>query len=74
MPVKVAEIEGSPWLTVRDAAKHAKVGAKTVYREIRSGRLKAAVIGGRRDLRLRVEWIDAWMESKTTVTEMRRGR
>ena len=35
--------------------------------EIRAGRLQAARVGGRRELRLRAEWIDAWLSAQTTV-------
>jgi len=51
----------SPWLTVAEAAAHARCGRKVLYREVRAGRLRAARIGGRRELRLRPEWIDEWL-------------
>jgi excisionase family DNA binding protein len=50
------------WLTVREAAAHARCGVKTVYREVVAGRLKAARLGGRRSLRFRQHWVDAWIE------------
>jgi excisionase family DNA binding protein len=58
----------SPWLTVREAAARAKCGVKTIYREVRAGRLKAARVGGRRDLRLLTEWIDEWLIRTSEVT------
>jgi excisionase family DNA binding protein len=51
----------TPWLTVAEAADRARCGTKTVYREVRAGRLKAAKVGGRRELRLRAEWVDLWL-------------
>ena len=57
----------TPWLTVREAAARAKCGVKTVYREVRAGRLRAARIGGRRELRLRPEWIDEWLDRTSMV-------
>ena len=51
----------SPWLTVTDAADRARCGVKTIYREVQAGRLRAARIGGRRELRLLPEWIDDWL-------------
>ena len=63
--------ERSPWLTVAEAAERARCGAKTIYREVRAGRLKAARIGGRRELRLLPEWIDAWLVESTTPTHIR---
>ncbi len=53
----------SPWLTVKEAAERARCGIKTIYREVKAHRLKAARVGGRRELRFRPEWIDAWLES-----------
>ena len=55
------ERPGTPWITVDEAAKRARCGIKLIYREVRAGRLKAVRIGGRRELRLRPDWIDAWL-------------
>lgn len=49
------------WLTVREAAGRARCGPKTIYRAVRSGRLRAARIGGRRELRFLENWIDDWV-------------
>jgi excisionase family DNA binding protein len=56
----------SPWLTVEDAAQRARCGVKTIYREVHAKRLRAARIGGRRELRLLPEWIDQWLVDTTT--------
>lgn len=56
----------TPWLTVHEASDRAKVGVKTIYREVAAGRLLAARVGGRRELRLLAEWIDAWLVDATT--------
>jgi excisionase family DNA binding protein len=61
----------SPWLTVAEAAQRARCGVKTVYREVRTGRLRAARIGGRRELRLRPEWVDAWLDETSAVVMVR---
>lgn len=52
----------SPWMTAREAAHLARCGLKTIYREVRRGRLKAARIGGRREIRIRHGWLDEWLE------------
>jgi excisionase family DNA binding protein len=49
------------WLKVRDAADRARCGPKTIYRAVRSGQLRAARIGGRRELRFLEGWIDQWL-------------
>jgi excisionase family DNA binding protein len=57
----------SPWLTVTEAAERARCGPKLIYREVKAGRLRAAKVGGRRELRLLPEWIDAWLFAHTTI-------
>jgi excisionase family DNA binding protein len=56
----------SPWLTVTEAAERARVGRRVIYLEVKAGRLRAARIGGRRELRFKIDYIDAWLESSAT--------
>jgi excisionase family DNA binding protein len=64
----------SPWLTVKEACPIAKCGAKLLYREIAAGRLRAARIGNRRDLRIHRQWIDDWLTASSKPVEVtRRG-
>jgi excisionase family DNA binding protein len=49
------------WLTVREAADHARVGPKTIYRAVRATQLRAVRIGGRRELRFLETWVDEWL-------------
>lgn len=63
----------SPWLTAAEAAGRARVGRKTIYRETRAGRLRAARIGGRREYRYLAEWIDSWLAGSTEPVEINRG-
>lgn len=60
------------WLTVEGAAARAVVGRRTIYHEVKAGRLKAAKVGGRRELRFRPEWIDLWLEAAATIVEVSR--
>lgn len=53
----------TPWLTAEQGAARAQVSIKTIYRAIRQGQLRAARVGGRREVRLRAEWIDAFLEA-----------
>jgi len=57
----------TPWITVEEAATRARCGIKLIYREVRAGRLRAVRVGGRRELRLRSEWIDAWLSGRDTM-------
>jgi excisionase family DNA binding protein len=62
----------SPWLTIREAAAYARCGVKLLYREVKAGRLRAARIGNRRDLRILQAWIDDWLTASATPREVRR--
>lgn len=65
----------SDWLTVKQVCTIAQCGTKLLYREIKAGRLRAAIIGGRRDLRIHRSWIDEWLTRCATPIEItpRRG-
>ena len=66
-----AEIPVTPWLTVKEAAKRARCGPKLIYREVQAKRLRAARVGGRRELRFLADWIDAWLITYSTIQEER---
>lgn len=57
------------WLTVEQAANRAQVGKTTIYSEVKAGRLRAARVGGRRELRFRAEFIDQWLDRCATPIE-----
>jgi excisionase family DNA binding protein len=57
----------TPWIDVNEAARRARCGVKLLYREVRAGRLQAARVGGRRELRLLAEWVDDWLRATTTI-------
>ena len=63
------ENEASPWWDVGRGAAYARVSKKLLYRAIRGGKLKAARIGGRREVRLRREWLDAFIEARVPRIE-----
>ena len=54
------------WMTTAEMAKYARVGIKTIYKEIRSGRLRVARVGGRREYRGTEDWTDEWLEESAT--------
>jgi excisionase family DNA binding protein len=60
----------TPWLTPKEAAGRARCGVKMIYREAKAGRLRAARIAGRRELRIKPEWVDAWLVSTATPVEV----
>jgi excisionase family DNA binding protein len=54
------------WLKVGEAADRARCGPKTIYRAVQRGQLRAARIGGRRELRFLASWIDCWLAGEET--------
>jgi excisionase family DNA binding protein len=58
----------SEWLTVGEAAQHARCGKSLIYSEVHRGKLRAARLGGRRELRFLAAWIDAWLLATSTPT------
>lgn len=55
----------SPWMTATEAAAYLKRGRRFVLREIHAGRLRAAVVGGRKEILTRAEWCDDWVGDQT---------
>ena len=49
------------WLTPREAAVYLGVGVETIYDACAAGGLKHSRLG-RRTIRLKREWLDAWAE------------
>jgi excisionase family DNA binding protein len=62
----------TPWLKTPEAAQRARCGVKTIYREARAGRLRAAHVGGRRDLRFRAAWVDEWLDRCSHAVDVAR--
>lgn len=59
-------MEVHEWLKVGEAAQRARCSASVIYREVKMGRLQAARLGGRRELRFLVGWVDAWLLATST--------
>jgi excisionase family DNA binding protein len=53
------------WLTVAEGAAYAGISRDTVYTACERRELRHVRIGGRRAIRLKPEWIDAWLEQHT---------
>jgi excisionase family DNA binding protein len=50
------------WLNVAEAAEYAGVSRDTIYTACERRELDHARIGGRRAIRVKPAWIDAWLE------------
>ena len=61
------------WLTVADAADYAGVSRDTIYTACERREIRQARIAGRRAIRLRAEWIDAWLERHVLEAHDRRA-
>ena len=51
-----------PWLTVAEAAQYVGLSRDTIYTACERHEIRQVRVGGRRAIRLRPEWIDAWLE------------
>lgn len=58
-------MSAKPWLTVAEGAAHAGLSRDTLYTACERGELRHVRVGGRRTIRLRADWIDAWLEQHT---------
>jgi len=54
----------SPWLKLAESSAYAKRGPKSLRHAVQNGELRAARIGGRRELLFRREWLDEWLEAQ----------
>jgi excisionase family DNA binding protein len=50
------------WLNVSESAEYAGLSRDTIYTACERRELRHARVGGRRTIRLKTEWIDAWLE------------
>ena len=71
-PVVDVDNNPSPWLTVAEAAKVVKCGRRLIYQEVKAGRLRAARLGLRRDIRVHRDWIREWLERCAAPVEVTR--
>jgi len=60
------------WMRVTEAAQYAGVSRDTIYTACERREIKDARIGGRRVIRLKPEWIDAWLERHALDAQERR--
>jgi excisionase family DNA binding protein len=62
-----------PWLNVSEAAEYASLSRDTIYTACERGELRSARVSGRRAIRIRPAWIDAWLERHAPDVQDRRG-
>jgi excisionase family DNA binding protein len=61
------------WLNVSEAAEYAGVSRDTIYTACERRELRNARLSGRRAIRIRPQWIDAWLEHHAVGAETRRS-
>ena len=61
------------WSNVSEAAEYAGVSRDTIYTACEQGELRSARVSGRRAIRIRPAWIDAWLERHAPDIQDRRG-
>jgi excisionase family DNA binding protein len=57
------------WLNVAEGAEYAGVCRDLIYDACAARRLHHIRVGGRRAIRLKREWIDAWLERHAVVAQ-----
>jgi len=62
------------WLNVGEAAEYAGVCKDTIYTACERDELRHARVAGRRAIRIKVEWIDAWLEQHARGTHTPHGK
>ncbi len=72
-PAIAESLAPTTWLTVAEAAAHAKVSERTIYAAVSAGTLRHARINRRRSLRFVPAWVDAWLTAENTPIEVPRG-
>lgn len=68
---RAARAEGimKPWMNVAEGAEYSGVSRDTIYTACERGELRHTRVGGRRVIRLKPEWIDAWLEQHARGAE-----
>lgn len=56
----------SPWMTTAEAATYVRRGRRWIRKQMQDGRLRAATVGGRKELLFRREWLDQLIEDMST--------
>ena len=57
------------WLNVAEGAEYAGVCRDLIYDACAARRMHHIRVGGRRAIRLKPEWIDAWLERHAVVAQ-----
>jgi excisionase family DNA binding protein len=57
------------WLNVAEAAEYAGVCRDLIYDACAARRIHHIRVGGRRAIRLKREWIDAWLERHAVIAQ-----
>jgi excisionase family DNA binding protein len=57
------------WLTVAEGAAYSGVSRDTIYTGCERRELRHVRVHGRRAIRLKPEWIDAWLEQHVRGTQ-----
>ena len=61
------------WLNVSEAAEYAGVSRDTIYTAWERREMRNARLSGRRAIRIRPQWIDAWLEQYAVGAETGRS-
>jgi excisionase family DNA binding protein len=60
----------SPWLTASEAAVYARRGKRKILAAVKTGKLRAAIVGGKRQVLTRREWLDQMIADEVDVAAL----
>lgn len=59
----------SEWFSPKEAARKVQVGARTIYKAVSAGELKASRVNGR-DIRIAASWLYQWLEQRAAARKV----
>ena len=63
-------LTATPWLTIKEAAPYARRGPRQIRKAVREGRLRATIVGNKKQILTRAEWLDRWIEDQAVPVVM----
>lgn len=64
--------EPPAWITIEEAAAHARCSKKVLYRAAKSKKIDSTKVNGTGPYRFRLRWVDEWLERTMTTAGARR--
>ena len=60
---------GTGWRTADEAAQYAHLSPWSIRQAIAIGKLRSVRVAGRRSIRLKLEWVDEWLQGTANAAD-----